>query len=201
MTSTPTDSSFEFFDPFSPPIDSWLHPPSEVQSPQRELQRWQWTNEEDARLIQLAKKYNKDWNQIAEFFPCKSVGNIKKRFLNKHNPETKRSAWSPAEDKLIIELYAVKGCSWTTIAEHLEGRQPDAIKNRFYGTLRKKLHKDPVDRVAHAFFDEEELRGLSAKEKLQRVEDMSSQLENLERVLQQAKLHISQLKSSFGSKI
>lgn len=199
--SVPTDSSSEFYDSLCSPLDDWLMPLTGIESPQRELQRWQWTIEEDMRLTQLAKQFNKDWNRIAEFFPSKTVGNIKKRYLNKHNPEVKRSAWTPQEDKLIIEMYAVRGCSWTMIAEQLPGRQPDVIKNRFYGTLRKKQSKDPVDRVAHAFFNEDELRGLSAKEKLARVEDMSSQLENLERVLQQAKLHIFQLKSSFASNI
>jgi hypothetical protein len=205
MNYSPTPSSFDSFEypePSSPStasLDIWFIPQADFESPPREVHRWQWTAEEDLKLTSLAKQFNRDWTKIAEFFPSKTVGNIKKRFLNKHNPDIRRLPWTPQEDKLIVELYAVQGCSWTTIAESLEGRQPDAIKNRFYGTLRKKKPKDPLDSVAQAFFNEEELRGLTAKEKLARVESMSSQLENLERVLQQAKLHITQLKSSFTS--
>lgn len=191
-------NSTDYFDLYCPPLDDFKLPILQFDTPTRELQRWKWTTEEDAKLITLVKQFSQDWTKIAEFFPFKTLKNIKKRFLNKHNPQIKRTPWTQREDRVIIEMFLNQCCSWTAIAEQLKGRQPDAIKNRFYGTLRKRqMTSDPLDQLAHDFFDDEALRGLSAKEKLSRLEHISSQLEEFEKVLQQSKLLISQLKSSF----
>jgi hypothetical protein len=44
------------------------------------------------------------------------------------------------EDQRIIELYLQNGTKWSNIAKYFEKRTGDMIKNRFYSTLRKKVH-------------------------------------------------------------
>mmetsp|Transcript_20862 Transcript_20862/g.38719 ORF Transcript_20862/g.38719 Transcript_20862/m.38719 type:complete len:246 (+) Transcript_20862:586-1323(+) len=196
--------------------------PNLAETPQtREVQRWQWTPEEDLLLSRLAKQFNRDWNKIVEFFPNKSLSNIKKRYLNKHSPTIRKSNWTPQEDRVIMSLYAEQGCSWIQIAEHLPGRQPDAIKNRFYGTLRKKLSEseqarlarrpkvtvrpvskaddDSHDSVPLSLFNEEDLRMMSPEEKLQRIEELCSKVNSLESFLGQAKKQISKLKATLSN--
>lgn len=187
---------------------------------ERGLQRWQWTTEEDALLSRLGKKLDKDWTKIAEFFPNKSIGNIKKRFLNKHDPEMKRIGWTEEEDEIIMLLFSKNGCSWTQIAEHLPGRPPDSIKNRFYGTLRKRLpHEDQVKLIrrpraatsllsevasskpttgGEATLDEESLRRMTAPEKLKRIEELSVKVRSLEDNLTSAKQQIERLRATLA---
>lgn len=187
---------------------------------ERNLHRWQWTAEEDALLGKMGKKLNKDWPKIAEHFPNKSIGNIKKRFLNKHDPEVKRVGWSADEDEIIMLLFSKRGCSWTQIAEHLPGRPPDSIKNRFYGTLRKRLpHDEQVKlirrpRAATSLLaeeatprnsspsplnlDEDSLRKMTSEQKLQKIEALSVKVRSLEDNLTSAKLQIERLRATLA---
>jgi phage terminase large subunit-like protein len=203
-----------------------LHMSSEWQIPQieegshpREVLRWQWTAEEDILLSSLAKHYSQDWSKIVEFFPNKSVSNVKKRYLNKHSPEIRKSNWTSQEDQVILSLYTEQNCSWIQIAEHLIGRQPDAIKNRFYGTLRKKLPESEQARLARRpkrtrpavqkdevvesppvmTFNEDDLRNMTADEKLQRIEELCSKVNSLESSLELAKMQITRLKETLRS--
>lgn len=202
--------------------DQWLMPELKSASQPREVQKWQWTAEEDQLLIRLARQCNRDWSKIVEFFPNKSVANVKKRYLNKHSPHIRKFNWTPQEDKIILALYAEQGCSWIQIAEHLPGRQPDAIKNRFYGTLRKKLSETEQAKLARrpkpelrsmvkiesqetpsplalSLFNEEDLRQMTSYEKLQRIDELCNKVDSLESFLGQAKQQISRLKATLKS--
>jgi phage terminase large subunit-like protein len=200
----------------------WHIPQNEEDTHPREVLRWQWTAEEDILLSRLAKHYSQDWSKIVEFFPNKSVSNVKKRYLNKHSPEIRKSNWTAQEDQVILSLYAEQNCSWIQIAEHLTGRQPDAIKNRFYGTLRKKLPESEQARLARrpkaarrsvqkeqeevaeesppvTTFNEEDLRNMTSEEKLQRIEELCSKVNSLESSLELAKKQITRLKETLRS--
>jgi hypothetical protein len=190
----------------------------EAKDDDRSLHRWQWTAEEDAMLGQLAKRFNKDWSKLAEYFPSKSIGNIKKRFLNKHDPDQKKISWTAAEDDIIMLLFSKQGCSWTQIAEHLPGRSPDSIKNRFYGTLRKRLpHEDQVKLIRRPkaakclladehgsvkpvwnpdVLDEERVRQMTSDEKLRHIDELSVKVRSLEQNLSSAKQQIELLRAT-----
>jgi len=104
----------------------------------------QWTREEDELLASLAKKHKRNWEKVGSHFPNKSPKAIQKRWANKHDPSLKKTRWSPEEDKLIRSLYKTYGGNWKKIAEMIKGRAPDAIKNRYYGTIKKRyLHELP----------------------------------------------------------
>jgi hypothetical protein len=197
--------------------DSWKS--VEEAKDDRSLRRWQWTAEEDAMLGQLGKRFNKDWSKLAEYFPSKSIGNIKKRFLNKHDPDQKKINWTAAEDDIIMLLFSKQGCSWTQIAEHLPGRSPDSIKNRFYGTLRKRLpHEDQVKLIRRpkaakcllaeeqggggksvwtsCVLDEERVRQMTSDEKLRHIDELSMKVRSLEQNLSSAKQQIELIRAT-----
>jgi hypothetical protein len=86
-----------------------------------------------------------DWKTIAISFPDKSCTSVKKRWDLRHNPATKKSKWTAEEDQTILRLRArLGGGYWKTIAKYLPGRPPDAIKNRYYCSLRRKKRPDDV---------------------------------------------------------
>lgn len=57
--------------------------------------------------------------------------------MNSLSPDVKRGDWTAEEDATILRLYHQFGPKWTLIAQSLPGRTDNAIKNRFYASLRK----------------------------------------------------------------
>jgi hypothetical protein len=120
--------------------DSYLEPKSK--------RRARWTATEDALLEKLAHKFKNDWGKIAEHFPYHPLASVQKRWRKKFDPKIKKTRWTPEEDSLIIRLFEVEGGNWIKISKSMKGRLPDSIKNRFYGTIRKRLSADEQERLA-----------------------------------------------------
>lgn len=97
-----------------------------------------WTAEDDAKLIELIKKHNYDWGLISKSFNNHSLGGIKKRweFLTKKN--LKSFIWKKEDDEKILKLYSTYNGCWKKICELFPGRTKAALKNRYYGVLKKK---------------------------------------------------------------
>ncbi|KAA0149319.1 hypothetical protein FNF29_06024 [Cafeteria roenbergensis] len=53
------------------------------------------------------------------------------------NPSLSKLPWQPEEDSAIFRLRAKLGNKWVEIASHVPGRSDNAVKNRFYSTLRR----------------------------------------------------------------
>jgi len=97
-----------------------------------------WTTEEDQKLIAWVKAEGPTkWAQCANFIKGRSGKQCRERWFNSLNPNVKKGNWSKEEDELIFDLYQKYGSSWSKIAKLLPGRTENAIKNRFYSTLRK----------------------------------------------------------------
>lgn len=101
-----------------------------------------WTEEEDEFLLNLLKKFGKNWSLISKYMPSRSGKQIRDRFLNALDPNILKEKFTTEEDKKILDLYAKLGSSWSKIAKYLSGRTGDMIKNRFYSSLRKQIHHD-----------------------------------------------------------
>lgn len=54
----------------------------------------------------------------------------------------KKSAWTPDEDRLLVELYAIHSIKWSIIARHIPGRTDDACSKRYREALDPSLKKD-----------------------------------------------------------
>ena len=54
----------------------------------------------------------------------------------------KKTAWTPEEDRLLLELYEKYGSKWSTIARSIEGRTDDACSKRYREALDPSLKKD-----------------------------------------------------------
>jgi len=53
------------------------------------------------------------------------------------DPSVSREPWALAEDRAIFGLRAELGNRWVAIAARMPGRSDNAVKNRFYSTLRR----------------------------------------------------------------
>lgn len=153
--NSPLPSSFSETDLSVPDLESastdeWTIPSLgfEESFTQRQKRRMRWTANEDALLEKLAQKYRNDWTKISEHFPCHPLASVQKRWRKKYDPKIKKTRWTPEEDNMIIRLFEVEGGNWIKISKAMPGRLPESIKNRFYGTLRKRLSTDEQERLA-----------------------------------------------------
>jgi len=113
-----------------------------------------WTTEEDQKLIAWVKAEGPTkWAQCANFIKGRSGKQCRERWFNNLNPGVKKGNWTKEEDELIFELYQKYGSSWSKIAKYINGRTENAIKNRFYSTLRKLAADKRKHKSEHAHSD------------------------------------------------
>ena len=119
--------------------------PSSTMCTSTRFQRW--TEEQDTTLLLATKEqggppYN--WNRIAsKYFQNARTGpQCKARWKKALKPGLKRGKWDAEEDRIILELRS-KGEHWTEIANHVPGRSPDHIHQRYMNALDPNRKKTP----------------------------------------------------------
>eukprot|EP00357_Protocruzia_adherens_P031818 CAMPEP_0115004196 /NCGR_PEP_ID=MMETSP0216-20121206/19055_1 /TAXON_ID=223996 /ORGANISM="Protocruzia adherens, Strain Boccale" /LENGTH=584 /DNA_ID=CAMNT_0002370131 /DNA_START=68 /DNA_END=1822 /DNA_ORIENTATION=- len=117
-----------------------------------------WTVEEDKKLIEWVKREGPHkWSQCSQYIPGRNGKQCRDRWYNNLNPEIKKGGWNQEEDNLIFQLYHKFGSQWSKIATFFNGRTENAIKNRFYSTLRRisneKAKKLKSEQAAHQLKD------------------------------------------------
>ncbi|KAF9072731.1 hypothetical protein BDP27DRAFT_1319881 [Rhodocollybia butyracea] len=103
-----------------------------------------WSQQEDDLLrIAVAKHGLQDnWKAVAGDVPGRNNKACRKRWLHSLSPAIKKSAWTMAEDALLLHLYNVYGPKWSHIARYIEGRTDDACSKRYNDALDPTLKRD-----------------------------------------------------------
>jgi hypothetical protein len=103
-----------------------------------------WTPREDAKLMELMKKYGQSWAMISSCLEGRTGKQVRDRYLNKLRPNIKCGDWKPEEDDLVVTLLKQVGNRWSLIATHLPGRTEGQVKNRYYSHLKKRIQSNGV---------------------------------------------------------
>uniref|UniRef100_A0A2C9UFM9 Uncharacterized protein n=1 Tax=Manihot esculenta TaxID=3983 RepID=A0A2C9UFM9_MANES len=82
------------------------------------LKKGPWTAEEDAILAEYVRKHGEgNWNAVQRHSGLSRCGkSCRLRWANHLRPNLKKGAFSPEEERLIVELHAKFGNKWARMA-------------------------------------------------------------------------------------
>ena len=139
------------------------------------INKGQWTNEEDKQLLKFHQIYGNSWSKIAKKMKNRTGKQIRERFLNNFEKSVKKGKFMEQEDKLIIKWHKVFGNSWSKIAEKIEGRTGEMVKNRFYSTLKnydlKKKEENSIFEINKSYVHEDIIEKNKNQIELEELDD------------------------------
>ncbi|XP_054797565.1 transcription factor MYB101-like [Prosopis cineraria] len=104
------------------------------------LKKGPWTAAEDTVLIEYVTKHGEgNWNAVQRNTGLARCGkSCRLRWANHLRPNLKKGAFSPEEEKLILELHAQFGNKWARMAALLPGRTDNEIKNYWNTRVKRR---------------------------------------------------------------
>ncbi|KAL6570668.1 hypothetical protein OROGR_000218 [Orobanche gracilis] len=105
-----------------------------------ELKKGPWTTSEDMILVEYVKSHGEgNWNAVQRNSGLMRCGkSCRLRWANHLRPNLKKGAFTPDEEKLIVDLHAKLGNKWARMASQLPGRTDNEIKNYWNTRLKRR---------------------------------------------------------------
>ncbi|CAN1843629.1 Transcription factor MYB101 [Linum perenne] len=119
------------------------------------LKKGPWTAAEDAILVEYVKKHGEgNWNSVQKNSGLMRCGkSCRLRWANHLRPNLKKGAFTPEEERVIIELHAKYGNKWARMATQLPGRTDNEIKN-YWNTRMKRRQRAGLPMYPREFLDQ-----------------------------------------------
>ncbi|CAI9761597.1 unnamed protein product [Fraxinus pennsylvanica] len=104
------------------------------------LKKGPWTSAEDAILIEYVTKHGEgNWNAVQKHSGLARCGkSCRLRWANHLRPDLKKGAFTPEEERRIIELHVKMGNKWARMAAELPGRTDNEIKNYWNTRIKRR---------------------------------------------------------------
>ena len=93
--------------------------------------RDKFSSEEDNKLKYIVSIVGtKNWKLVALHMQTKNVRQCRDRWKNYLDPSLNNGLWTHDEDKIILNKFAQVGTHWHIIAQFLNGRSANSVRNR-----------------------------------------------------------------------
>ncbi|EOA36453.1 hypothetical protein CARUB_v10011014mg [Capsella rubella] len=115
------------------------------------MKKGEWTAEEDRRLIAYINELGiTDWRSLPRRAGLNRCGkSCRLRWLNYLRPGIRRGKFTPQEDEAIIKFHAFLGNRWAAIAQLMQNRTDNDIKNHWNSCLKKRLERNGINPMTH----------------------------------------------------
>lgn len=104
------------------------------------IKKGTWKKDEDAKIIDLVRKYGCSWSKISKEFKTRNGKQIRDRYLNVLDPNINKERFTYEEDLSLVKLFYVHGPKWAFIAKYFPYRTADMVKNRFHSSIKKRIN-------------------------------------------------------------
>ncbi|GMH05753.1 hypothetical protein Nepgr_007593 [Nepenthes gracilis] len=108
-----------------------------------DLKKGPWSAAEDAILVEYVKKHGEgNWNAVQRNTSLMRCGkSCRLRWANHLRPNLKKGAFTPEEERIIVELHSKLGNKWARISAHLPGRTDNEVKNYWNTRVKRRLRQ------------------------------------------------------------
>ncbi|XP_062185069.1 anthocyanin regulatory C1 protein-like [Phragmites australis] len=112
-----------------------------------------WTSQEDTLLVEHVRQHGEGrWNSVSMLSGLKRSGkSCRQRWVNYLRPDLRRGTITPQEESIIVQLHALWGNRWSTIARSLPGRTDNEIKNYWRTRFKKGRTSKNIERARARF--------------------------------------------------
>lgn len=105
-----------------------------------QLVKGPWSKEEDKLVLSLVQRNGaQKWTNIAHYLPGRIGKQCRERWHNHLNPRIKKNDWSLEEELILYIQNRMHENKWAIIAQDLEGRTDNTIKNHWNSSMKKKI--------------------------------------------------------------
>lgn len=94
------------------------------------IKKEKWTDEEDARLLELVSIHGNAWAEISRQLEGRTDQQCMGRWRRHLDPAIRRDAWNAPEDAALTNLYRRHGSQWSAIAKSIDGRTAQQCRAR-----------------------------------------------------------------------
>mmetsp|Transcript_1629 Transcript_1629/g.10042 ORF Transcript_1629/g.10042 Transcript_1629/m.10042 type:complete len:291 (+) Transcript_1629:16-888(+) len=113
--------------------------PRDKPGPPKYRVRSTWTKEEEKKLVELVDTHGEGrWKEVAEQLRNKTGKQCREKWKNQLRPSIRNDPWTDQEEEIFVGAHIMYGNRWSFIAQCLEGRSENAIKNHWNAVMRRK---------------------------------------------------------------